>query len=252
MASLVSTKYPNCNREGDTKAPSLLFLFIMHILTTPNYDYEDLIPLSVVREHLRYEFGDAEALVKEYTANACDYIMQSTGRTFSSPDATAQVEDSQGTLGERGVAYLSTKEIHFTAAEVRSRQCFRIGNLHGNWAVTAIKFAGEAADQDETAFSSDWGITVQQHQSSWYVDFANFDESSLTIDDFGDKVVEGWAFRVTIEGGQPLTSVPRAYRQAALLLVGHYDTQREAEFTGGITTEIKEGVNRLLASVRSY
>ena len=127
-----------------------------------------------------------------------------------------------------------------------------MGNLHGNWAITAIKFVGEAADQDETAFSSDWGITVQQHQSSWFFDFKNFDESALTIEDFENKVVEGWALRVTIEGGEPLTSVPRAYRQAALLLVGHYDTQREAEYTGGITSEIKEGVNRLLASVRSY
>jgi hypothetical protein len=36
------------------------------------------------------------------------------------------------------------------------------------------------------------------------------------------------------------------------MLVAHYDAHREAEYVGGITTEIKEGVQRLLGSVRRY
>ncbi len=59
-------------------------------------------------------------------------------------------------------------------------------------------------------------------------------------------------YRVTLEGGDNVKDLPRQYRQAMLLLVGHYDSQREAEYVGGLTTEIKEGVQRLLATVKVY
>ena len=55
-----------------------------------------------------------------------------------------------------------------------------------------------------------------------------------------------------LEGGDNVKDLPRQYRQAMLLLVGHYDSQREAEYVGGLTTEIKEGVQRLLATVKVY
>ena len=58
--------------------------------------------------------------------------------------------------------------------------------------------------------------------------------------------------RAYITAGTDLMAVPKQYKQAALLLVGHYYNQREAENPGGITMEIKEGVHRLLQSVRRY
>jgi len=58
--------------------------------------------------------------------------------------------------------------------------------------------------------------------------------------------------RAYITAGTDLMAVPKQYKQAALLLVGHYYNQREAENIGGITTEVKEGVHRLLQSVRHY
>jgi rod shape determining protein RodA len=59
-------------------------------------------------------------------------------------------------------------------------------------------------------------------------------------------------YRITLAGGDNVKDLPRQYRQAMLLLVGHYDSQREAEYIGGLTTEIKEGVQRLLATVKVY
>ena len=58
--------------------------------------------------------------------------------------------------------------------------------------------------------------------------------------------------RAYITAGTDLMAVPKQYKQAALLLVGHYYNQREAENIGGITMEVKEGVHRLLQSVRHY
>ncbi len=58
--------------------------------------------------------------------------------------------------------------------------------------------------------------------------------------------------RMYFVAGTDLMSVPKQYKQAALLLVGHYYNMREAENIGGITTEVKEGVHRLLQSVRQF
>jgi len=69
------------------------------------------------------------------------------------------------------------------------------------------------------------------------------DECSAHGDDFA---------RAYITAGTDLIAIPKQYKQAALLLVGHYYNQREAENIGGITMEIKEGVHRLLQSVRHY
>lgn len=59
-------------------------------------------------------------------------------------------------------------------------------------------------------------------------------------------------FRVTMSCGTDWANLPMQYTQAALLLIGHYYNMREAEAIGGITTEVKEGVHRLVASVRQY
>ena len=59
-------------------------------------------------------------------------------------------------------------------------------------------------------------------------------------------------FRMEVNCGTALNALPHQYVQAGLLLVGHYYNMREAEAIGGITTEVKEGVHRLIASVRQY
>lgn len=59
-------------------------------------------------------------------------------------------------------------------------------------------------------------------------------------------------FRMTVSCGTDWSNLPMQYTQAALLLIGHYFNMREAEVVGGISTEVKEGVRRLVSSVRQY
>ena len=59
-------------------------------------------------------------------------------------------------------------------------------------------------------------------------------------------------WKMKLEAGTALDTLPAQYKQAALLLIGHYYNMREAEVIGGISVEIKEGVRRLMASVRKY
>tara|TARA_R110000851_G_scaffold79237_1_gene174574 strand:- start:4124 stop:5086 length:963 start_codon:yes stop_codon:yes gene_type:complete len=58
--------------------------------------------------------------------------------------------------------------------------------------------------------------------------------------------------QIGLAAGTAYNGLPKQYYQAALLLVGHYYNMREAENIGGITSEVKEGVKRLVASVRQY
>jgi hypothetical protein len=57
---------------------------------------------------------------------------------------------------------------------------------------------------------------------------------------------------IVLDAGTALGDLPAQYSQAALLLLGHYYNMREAENIGGITSELKEGVKRLIQSVRQF
>lgn len=70
------------------------------------------------------------------------------------------------------------------------------------------------------------------------------------IDDGSEYDEDFWKLNMT--AGTALASLPKQYKQAALLLVGHYYNMREAENVGGISSELKEGVQRLMASARQY
>lgn len=58
--------------------------------------------------------------------------------------------------------------------------------------------------------------------------------------------------QIVLDAGTPLPELPFQYAQAALMLTAHYYNQREAEAIGVMTTEVKEGVRRLMQSVRQY
>lgn len=66
------------------------------------------------------------------------------------------------------------------------------------------------------------------------------------------KAVGDQTFKFTMQGGVLPSQAPLQALEAVLLLVGHYYNQREAEHIGGITSMVKEGVDRLLASAKKY
>lgn len=68
------------------------------------------------------------------------------------------------------------------------------------------------------------------------------------IEDESDE--EYGHYRITLPFGE-FTYPPR-FKQAFLLLTGHFYNQREAEVIGAITTEVKMGVDRLIGSLRNY
>ena len=71
------------------------------------------------------------------------------------------------------------------------------------------------------------------------------------VQDSDSRFTKGFV-KIECDAGKALDSLPKQYKQAALLLVGHYYNMREAEAVGGITMELKEGVQRLMASARLY
>lgn len=78
---------------------------------------------------------------------------------------------------------------------------------------------------------------------------ASLDLTNVEVEDNG---IDQDLYRVTFTAGTALGDLPKQYHQAALLLVGHYYNQREAEVIGQITSELKEGVRRLIMSARQF
>jgi len=75
----------------------------------------------------------------------------------------------------------------------------------------------------------------------------HIDEIPSDLEMSGDQT-----FKFTMSGGALPSQAPNQALEAILLLVGHYYNQREAEHIGGVTTMVKEGVDRLLASAKKY
>ena len=213
----------------------------MKINIQHNYYPEDMVPLTVVRDHLRYDYGDAEELIKSYVASACDYMETLTNRVFcsSTPD---RHELSEGVFNDAPVILNGSAVIYLDRLDINAVQTLR--NVTGEWTVGDIKYlntAGSYVDLiDNKARVRNTGYPLQ-------VDFRDI-EIPADINEDQDYDL----YKIVLSGGDNVKDLPRQYRQAMLLLVGHYDSQREAEYIGGITTEIKEGVQRLLATVKVY
>lgn len=225
----------------------------MKIIKQHNYYAEDMVPLSTVRDHLRYATNDAEALIRTYTDTACDYIQTLTNRVFcSSTPASLHEDPSQaGSLTEVPDPILATVDIIMDEADISSVQYVR--GVPGSWSVVdeSILYYN---DQDQWVSMATEDIGVDFTKVYHITD----GDGTITIDWTGagkpnDLNERGYSvFKVQFEGGDNVKDLPAQYKQAMLLLVGHYDMHRETETLGAVTNEVKEGVHRLLNSVRQY
>lgn len=213
----------------------------MKTIVTPNYYEEDLVPLSIVRDHLRYEQGEADELINSYLRASMDYMMTVTNRVFCS-STPASHEDSNYALVSGQPALLSTVVTYLDRYDTNSIQTLR--NITGSYTVDDIQYLDTSGAYvsylDAKANVRNTGYPVQ-------IDFLKA-EAPEDLNEDQDYDL----YKVTMTGGENVKHLPKQFTQAALMLVAHYDSQREAEYVGGITTEIKEGVQRLLASVRRY
>jgi hypothetical protein len=217
-----------------------------------NYYPEDMVPYSVVRDHLRYDEGDAEELIKSYVASACDYMETLTNRVFcsSSPDLH---EDDLYNHVDPADPLLATVEVYFNEDELNKVHYLR--NITGSWTYedTSLLYLHEDGQWLSLAGGETWDGFDDYTKA-----YVMTDTYPITIDwtkagkpsDLHPRKKD--VFKITFSGGDNVRELPRQFRQAMLLLVGHYDSQREAEYVGGLTTEIKEGVQRLLATVKVY
>jgi len=169
-----------------------------------------------------------------------DYMLTVTNRVFCS-STPASHEDSNYDLVSVS-AKNSTVVVYLDRLEVNEIQTLR--NITGTYTVEAIDYLDTSGDYvayvDDKARVRNTGYPLQ-------VDFTGT-EPPVDLNEDQDYDL----YKVTLSGGENVKDLPKQFTQAALMLIGHYDSHREAEFFGGITTEVKEGVQRLLGSVKRY
>ena len=217
-----------------------------------NYYPEDMVPYSVVREHLRYSEGDAEELIKSYVASACDYMETLTNRVFcsSSPDLHENDLYNQVVVDP---ALSASVTVYLDEADLCNVQYLR--GITGTWTYddTSLLYLHEDGQWLSMAGGATWeGVSDfdKAHViTETYPIALDWTEAGLPSDlnKRGKNV-----FKMTLTGGDNVRELPRQFRQALLLLVGHYDMHRETEYLGGVTSELKEGVKRLISTVKVY
>ena len=188
----------------------------MKIDITSTYTATDLLPMEIIRMHVRALDDSEDTLLGYYLEAAIDYLAQQTNRVLGSATATVVLDKD-------------------AASEVVS--------LHGLNDVTAVTV--EYLKTDNTYAALDASEYVAHLAYPATVDLTDALPSDLNEN--GDD-----CYRITVTCGKALTGLPKQYHQAALLLVGHYYNQREAEVIGQITSELKEGVRRLIMSARQF
>ena len=217
----------------------------MRTIKDIQYYPEDLVPYSVVRNHLRYDYGDAEDLIESYVASATDYLQQLTNYTFCS-SSPAQHEDGLDAEGEMLYvdvqALESTITVYLDASEIGYANF--VDGMSGSWSLDSAFYRDNTGEWLELAGTE--GHYIDTDTNPLEINLVDFEEP----DDFTERKRNVLKFVFT--GGSNVKDLPKQFTQAALLLVGHYDTTREAEHIGGLTTEIKEGVRRLVQSARRY
>ena len=188
--------------------------------------------LLLLRNHVRAIDDSDDDLIKIYLDAALDYMQSLTDRLLGVHDVTVLVDYDEL---EHRIELTGINDITSTIPTVKYRK------EDGSYSTDII--AGDASDH-----ISDLKYLMI---TDAYPPYFYFDNLRDKISDVDSEFTKG-IVKIEFDAGVALDSVPKQYKQAALLLVGHYYNMREAEAIGGITMELKEGVQRLMASARQY
>ena len=178
----------------------------------------DLISAEMVRYHVRAVSNDEDTLLGIYTDSAISYCVSQTNRNIGSNTFTVMLHKGEAAypIYFRGVTGAVTS---FTLKYL---------NTSGNYVdVPAANFR------------------VQSDVYPTLLEFIDWNPSDISEQD-------KYVYKITFSAGETLSSQPKQFTQAVLLLVGHFYNQREGEIIGAISGEIKIGVNRLLESIRKF
>ena len=187
----------------------------MKIKTSSTYTATDLVSLDIVRAHVRALDDSEDNLLLMYLEAAIDYLAQATNRHLGSVAASVFVSRDE-------------------ASEVVSLSGFN------DIKTLAVAVQSSPGTYTDLTANTDYTASVEYPGT---VDLTDHEPAGT---------VEEELYKFTITCGTPLADLPKQYRQAALLLVGHYYNQRETEVIGQITSELKEGVRRLIMSTRKF
>jgi len=188
-------------------------------ITNSNIDGTQIVSLNDMKDHLRVSGTDEDDLIKAYMDSAADYMASVSGRTFKYGSNEANV-----------YLYLSRDEVYGTIRKADNLTLYQ---------------ARYKNDEDGYGImdAADYVANTETYPSTFKIKSV---PSDITTNE--TEAV----YRIWFKGGEAAESLPNQFRMAMMLLVSHYYTNREAEYVGGITTELKEGVKRLLGTVKMF
>ena len=200
--------------------------------STTLFDASEATALALMRNHVRAIDNTDDDLLKVYLDAALDYMQSITNRLLGSHTVEVLVDHDE--LKSR-IELVGINEIASPGMTAKYRKA------DGT-------YSGDLLDSHSADYISDLDYLIIDDIYPAYIYFDNLLDK---VSDTDTKFTKGY-LKLEMTAGTALASLPSQYKQAALLLVGHYYNMREAEAIGGITMELKEGVQRLMSSARLY
>ena len=188
--------------------------------------------LALLRNHVRAIDNSDDDLIKIYLDAALDYMQSLTNRLLGVHDVTVLVDYKEL---EHKIELVGINDITTDGVTIKYRK-------------DDNTFSGDVTDDTDADYLADLKYLIIDDIYPPYMYFENLTDEVASTD---TEYTKGY-LKIEFDAGTALASLPKQYKQAALLLVGHYYNMREAEAIGGITMELKEGVQRLMASARLY
>lgn len=193
--------------------------------------------LTLLRDHVRAIDDSEDDLIKLYLDAAIDYMQELSDRLLGAHDVVvtldlAEVNDYHGIVIPKCQAINDDLQISYRKKD----------NTFSNDVLS-----DQINSEDNEDYLADFEYIWNRDRYPALINLRNLSGEIKESSKFNEDFV-----KLTFTAGTALSALPRQYKQAALLLVGHYYNMREAENIGGITTEVKEGVHRLIQSVRQF
>lgn len=203
-----------------------------NVSTTTMFAAAEADALVLLRNHVRAIDDSDDDLIKIYLDAAFDYMQSLTDRLLGTHDVTVLVDYEEL---EHRIELTGINDVTADGFSVKYRK------EDGTYSTDIL-------DDEATDYIDDLEYLIIRDSYPPYLYFENLRDK---VRDTDSKFTKGFV-KIECDAGLALTKLPRQYKQAALLLVGHYYNMREAEVIGAISMELKEGVQRLMASVRQY
>lgn len=180
---------------------------------------EALMPIDIVKTHIHAINDDEDALIKQMMESSIYYVASMANWCFTVSGKSSEV-----------TVFMDKNEFEY---KLRGASDLSLVNVWYKRISDATWFPMEPED--------------------YYVDTEVYPvkiKIKNTPSDILDE--EESVYKILLTGGPNISSLPAQFKMAVLLLVGHYYINREAEYVGGITQELKEGVKRLVSSIKKY